>query len=196
VQRKLARFRELPVADREHAVVLIEIGTVQRDRFPDPHTGHREQPDQRAHGHGPVRGTQRARGVHQRDDLLLAIDERDGPMRHVGQQIDGRNLDPVADRREIPREPADRSEPVGPPRLTASRDLCPPQRGRGRDLRLAALLEEREELVQQLLLAPQSVPQRATHRQVLAQPRLERAHREDPGHGRAISLSRSRSTFA
>ena len=113
-----------------------------------------------------------------------------------GQQVVGGHLRLIADGDEVARERADRGESIGPPRLPASGKLRPLQRVGDRDLGLVALGEELQVLVKELLLAVQPIPKGAAHRQVLIEARGERAHRVLPGHGRAISLSRSRSTFA
>jgi hypothetical protein len=64
------------------------------------------------------------------------------------------------------------------------------------DLIGASRIEIVEELAHKLLGALKSVAQRSTHRQVLVQRFTQAAHRTAPGHGRAICLSASRSTFA
>jgi hypothetical protein len=50
VQGELARFPELATADGDQVLPGVEVVSVQRNCFADPHPGHDQQPDQ-----GPIR---------------------------------------------------------------------------------------------------------------------------------------------
>jgi hypothetical protein len=54
MQRQLAGFAELSVADGEQAADRIEVIAVEANRFPNPHPGHRQQGDQSPIGRYPV----------------------------------------------------------------------------------------------------------------------------------------------
>jgi hypothetical protein len=58
VQRQLAGFPELPVADDERAEVGVEVGAVKRDRLPDPQAGDEKQAEQRPERRGLMRDAQ------------------------------------------------------------------------------------------------------------------------------------------
>jgi hypothetical protein len=82
------------------------------------------------------------------------------------------------------------------PVLPAPGERCPRDRVLDCDLLGAGRLEMTEELAQKPLGPVQPVAQRSPHAEVLGHRFAQGAHRIAPGHGRAICLSASRSTFA
>jgi hypothetical protein len=54
MQWQLAGLSELSVADGEQPIDCIKVIPVESDRFPNPHSGHRQQGDQSLIGRYPV----------------------------------------------------------------------------------------------------------------------------------------------
>ena len=107
MQRHLAPLLVLAM-DAQHAILEIDVLALEAERLAEPQPGDSQQPDQRAVRRSPRRWLQRGGCVHQREDLGRRVDIRREALRAGGQQIPGRDLGPLVDRREMPGEPADR----------------------------------------------------------------------------------------
>jgi len=90
VQRHLARLAELAVAHDQELVREVEVAAVEADRFPDPHPGDRDQPDQRPVGRDPQREAQGVGGGDQRRDLRVGVQVGRRPWRPAREQVLGR----------------------------------------------------------------------------------------------------------
>jgi len=74
VQRELAGFPELRVADGQRPGDGVEVRSVQRERFADPHPRGDQQTEQRLKRRGLVGDPQRARRCDQCRDLLVGVE--------------------------------------------------------------------------------------------------------------------------
>jgi len=197
VQRQLARFAELALAHGQQRVPQVEVRALQPDRLADAHPGHRQQPDQRAIGRLAQAAAQRGGGGHQRRDLPAGVQIRDRAPRPPRQRVGGRHLMAWVERVQIAGKAAHDREPERPPAAApGGRQRRPGERVGDRHAVLPERLEMLQVLRQKLLGALELEAERATDPQIVGQLRVERAHAAPPGHGRASSRSRSRSTFA
>ena len=136
VQGQFAGLAELAVPHHQPPGGEVDVAAVERDRFTDPHSGDRQQPDQGGERGPPQRGAQRAGGGDQRGDVGVGIQVRAGPQRPLRQQIRGGHLVRRVERVQVGGEAAHRRQPVGPPvRAAVGGQPRPVQRRRHGDPR-------------------------------------------------------------
>jgi hypothetical protein len=97
---------------------------------------------------------------------------------------------------QVTGEPAHRPKPHRVPVLPSPGERRPCDRVLDGDLIGAARVEVIEELAQKPLGVLKAIAERSTHGEIFGHRLAQGAHRTAPGHGRAIFLSASRSTFA
>ena len=150
VQRHLPLFVVLPGAHVHHAVVQVDVVTVESEGFPWAAAGDGQQPDQRLVTGSAQCRSQPSSGCHQRRDLLLGVDVGGDARTVPGQQVGGRDLAGGVDRGQVPGEtPRDR-EPLTPgERMDVDGQPRPGQRQLGGDPLCAGPVEELDEPFEQ-----------------------------------------------
>jgi hypothetical protein len=87
VQGQFPGLAELAAAHDQPPGGEVDVALVERDRFPDPDPGHRQQPDQRGECGLSQWDAQRAGGRDQRRDVGGGIQVRTGAVRPLRQQL-------------------------------------------------------------------------------------------------------------
>ena len=200
VQGHLARLAELRAADDQDRVGGVDVVAMEvEQRLADPQSGGSEQPEQGLVGGGPRgAGGSTARGMHERQLVLVGVDERCWPSARDADQAGWRHLGAGVDPGQIASEPAHRRHPMagdGAARrpVTVQRPL---QRRRDGDVLVAGGVEILDEPRQLASGVVELVPEHPPQPQIVLQLPGEGAHRVAPGHGRATWRSRPRSTLA
>jgi hypothetical protein len=199
MQRQQPVLAELGVPHGEQSLLGVEVGVVEADDLTQTHPGDREQPDHRGDGGPPKWRRQLVGGGDQRGDLGVAVQVRDGPVHPAGHQTRWRHFVRGVDGVQVAGEAAHHAHPHSQPASARGlRQPHPGQRVRDRDLVAVVVVEPVEELVEQLLIAYQPIPQAAPQREVVGKRRTQRGgHRAPPvGQGRASARSLVVSAFA
>jgi hypothetical protein len=198
MHRDQADTVELGVADRDEAVLEIDVVSLQADRLAEAHARRCEQAEERRVGGGPKPGTQRAGLIHEPADAGPGPDIRSGAEPFCREDARGRHLGRRVDRAQVGGEAPGDGEPPG--QVLGAGAPGQPRPGDGEfcgDRRRAGGLEEANELREQLARSLRLVSKRPAHREVAGEVSPERAHaRTLPGHGAARGRSRPRSTRA
>ena len=132
------------------------------------------------------------RPLHQREDLLVGVDERRPAVPAQPDQPGRRDLGPRVDPGEIAREPADDEQPHRRHDTPSRHDRLhrPSERQVDRHDLGADRVEVGGELGQQAGVLLELEPERASQPQVVIDMLSERGHRIAPGHGEAARRSR------
>ena len=114
LQRHVARLAELRTADEQGSASPSSMSSaIWTQRLADAQAGGRQQPDQRLVGRGAQRLADRAaRRGHQRQRVVVCVDERRAPRARDPDQAGRRHLGARVDPGEIAREPADGCHPM------------------------------------------------------------------------------------
>ncbi len=115
VQWDLPRLSELGLPDPQHTVVEVDVVTVEPERFPDAHTGDRQQSDQGLEGDGPQRRTELVSRGHEHRDVGIRVQIGRGPMGLRRPQPGRRHLMACVDGMEVTSERPHRREAMAPP---------------------------------------------------------------------------------
>lgn len=194
-----SRLQEFATANRQHAGLEVYILAPQGERFVHPHTGDRQQADERMHRPGAKRltGGHAAGRCHQLNDFPGRIQVGLTALRRKRQELPSRHFRSGLETMEIPGELSHRREPPGPRGRSNVRRCGRPLKSESRrDNLLMAVLHERAEGLEVALRFDEPKSQRSAQSKIVPESVAQRAHDTPPGHRSVRARRRFISTLA